>query len=606
MPVTAEQLQAEDTAHDQAAINDSKTKAAQASFDIGERNGATTAEGAHDALKDPPANTLTRWAGNLPQNISTALIDDAVSTADTFHSITGWMDQHRGHIVEDAHNAAVDATSNAMTSASNAVSRGAYAAVGQKAPASTAPAPFEPTLEKPDPVDPVYDHVRDTVMNLRDHLAVQDPNAADEATQSILRVGIPALGWSRFLSGIGVVSKIWNAVGTDALTGGVSQGAHDPRFADMLALGRHTEGKYIDALGTADPTGGLLNHYTNFMTDRSNESEVEGRLKGALDFVLGGAAVAPLFHAIPQVLRQGFDVLAMGMDAGIGKTSDVFTLPSYQRGSFSTRQIGEAPLPADSKIVSPKSADEIPPSDLKLEDENKGQNYPMAAGAPGKDALGADNALTSARSFLKAQTEAGHEGSAHSMITALSQHIDASTPDGAFYKDILGRLSAKNLDTQITQPGSGLHPSIKDAGPNNAGHYSGAEDTMALYPRAFKDNATLVHTVAHEAVHAATVKAIRDTPGVKTALSGLMNEAIQGADALAAKDKYGFKNPKEFVAEAEANPRFQQLLKNTKSADGRPLWDHYKEVIGGIFGITGAAIAAPQFDKLLTKENTGA
>ncbi|MGO9304164.1 MAG: hypothetical protein ACLP3R_10755 [Candidatus Korobacteraceae bacterium] len=334
MPVTAEQLQAEDTAHDQAAINDSKTKAAQASFDISERNGATTAADAHDALRGPPANTVARWAMNLPQNIGTALIDDAVNTADTFHSITGWMDQHRGHIVEDARNAAVDATSNAMTSASNAASRGIYAAVGQKAPAFLAPAPFEPTLEKPDPVDPVYDHVRDTVMNLRDHLAVQDPNAADEATQSILRVGIPALGWSRFLSGIGVASKIWKAVGTDALTGGVSQGAHDPRFADMVALGRHTEGKYIDALGTADPTGGLLNHYINFMTDRSNESEVEGRLKGALDFVLGGAAVAPLFHAMPQVLRQGYDVLAMGMDAGIGKTSDVFSGPKYQVGAI--------------------------------------------------------------------------------------------------------------------------------------------------------------------------------------------------------------------------------------------------------------------------------
>ena len=398
---TLEELQASDDAYNQATISQNNAAAAHAALSSAPTDGSTPAWDAHDARNKPPENTVARWMMNLPQNIGTSLIDVAVNAADTYHSIVGWADQHRGRMIADAYSGAVDATSNAMTSASNAVSRGAYAAMGQKAPAGVAAAPPEPVVTKPDPVDPVYDHTRSAVMALRDHLAVQDPNTADDVTQGLLKVLVPAIGFSRFLSGLGVASKLYNMIGTDALTGGITQGVHDPRTADMLALGRHVERKYIGALNTADDSGGLLNYYIDHMTDRSG-SDGENRLKNALDFVVGGTVLAPLFHLVPQVLKQGMDTIAMGMDAGIGKTSDVFSGPAYQRGSFSTRQIGEAPLPADSKIVSPKSADEIPPSDLKLEDENKGQNYPMAAGAPGKDALGADNALTSARSFLKA------------------------------------------------------------------------------------------------------------------------------------------------------------------------------------------------------------
>ena len=329
---TPEELQASDDAYNQATISQNNAAAAHAALSSAPTDGSTPAWDAHDARNKPPENTVARWMMNLPQNIGTSLIDAAVSTADTFHSIAGWADQHKDHLIADAYNGAVNATSDAMTSASNAVSRGAFAAVGQKAPAGVAAAPPEPVVTKPDPVDPVYDHTRSAVMALRDHLTVQDPNTADEVTQGLLRVAIPAVGFSRLLSGFGVASKLYNAIGTDALTGGLSQGAHDPRMADMLALGRHVESKYIDAMNTADDTGGLLNHYINWMTDRSTESDAEGHFKNALDFAVGGTALAPLFHAVPQVLKQGMDGLATAMDAGIGKTSDVFSGPAYQKG----------------------------------------------------------------------------------------------------------------------------------------------------------------------------------------------------------------------------------------------------------------------------------
>ena len=201
----------------------------------------------------------------------------------------------------------------------------------RKRPLVWPPRPRNPLSRNPIRLTP-YDHTRSAVMALRDHLTVQDPNTADEVTQGLLRVAIPAVGFSRLLSGFGVASKLYNAIGTDALTGGITQGAHDPRMADMLALGRHVESKYIDAMNTADDTGGLLNHYINWMTDRSTESDAEGHFKNALDFAVGGTALAPLFHAVPQVLKQGMDTIARGMDAGIGKTSDVFSGPAYQKG----------------------------------------------------------------------------------------------------------------------------------------------------------------------------------------------------------------------------------------------------------------------------------
>jgi hypothetical protein len=206
---------------------------------------------------------------------------------------------------------------------------------------------------------------------------------------------------------------------------------------------------------------------------------------------------------------------------------------------------------------------------------------------------------------LKAQTDAGHEGSLHAMVSALSQHLDTSTQDGAFYKDIFDRLASKNLQTRITAPGIGLHKSVDKLPDKLAGMYSGTEDTIALYPRAFKSNESTAHILAHEAVHAATSQAIDTQPAVKTAIGNLIAEAKDNASDLG-KDAYGFKNEKEFVAEAESNPKFQKQLKQMKSDDGRPLWDHYKEVIGGIFGLGAAAVAAPQFEKLLTGENKGA
>jgi hypothetical protein len=252
-----------------------------------------------------------------------------------------------------------------------------------------------------------------------------------------------------------------------------------------------------------------------------------------------------------------------------------------------------------------KMSDLAPPSPPAPATDLVGDADKLSGAASAKSPLEKDPTISNLRAMVEAQNDKGHEGSVHSIATTLGKYIDASTPDGKFYQGLLQNISDKGLDTKIVPPGNGTHPSLSKAKLGQAGRYSPIDDTMAMYPTSFGSNKNFIHTFTHEAVHAATVDAIGKDPAVAKALSDLIVEAkgSPSAELLKTQDKYGIRNvkkPEELVAEAESNPRLQQFLKTTKSADGRSLWDHYKEVIGGIFGLSGAVIAGPQFEKLMT------
>lgn len=73
-----------------------------------------------------------------------------------------------------------------------------------------------------------------------------------------------------------------------------------------------------------------------------------------------------------------------------------------------------------------------------------------------------------------------------------------------------------------------------------------------------------IHTALHEAVHAGTVRAITDDIGLRMEIREIMDYVQSQFDAAAYNDqtKYGFKNEKEFVAEALTSHEFQQLLRD--------------------------------------------
>jgi hypothetical protein len=212
----------------------------------------------------------------------------------------------------------------------------------------------------------------------------------------------------------------------------------------------------------------------------------------------------------------------------------------------------------------------------------------------------------------------GQGVSLHGGLQVLSSGLSRNTPQGAFYGEIVDRLLAKNLSTQVVASGTGYHgtPSLM----SNFGTHHMQTDTIAIHQPALDgSNQAVLHTFVHEAVHAATVRELATNPdsaeafkSILTEAKGLAKPAKEGETSsalagLSETNRYGLTDPKEFIAEAEANPRFQQALKDTNSPDGTSLWSKYKLAIGQILGLGSVAIGSKAFDKLLTKqENDGA
>lgn len=596
MAVNVQDLQAQDDAYaKQAADNQAAQKA-------------------KDSQPQQPPSLLEQFASN-PGRMTVNTIDNALTMASTF---TGLPDLNKVR----------DVAAGAVTGAANV----ADTAV------KTAPL-LNPATMFSGGESPIWEHAKSSVLDFRDAIAVTDPTLGDSLTQGVAQIIPSFLGYSRLLSGL---HGFANTVAAGGLADASAMAPGDTRIADLLALGRHSEGKFgqvlnqIAAPGTM--SGTLLDHYINFLGHNGPESEAESRFKNVIDGAVGNVAFSALLHSVGTGLKYGTQGLRYAIDNGVGSASDM--MPSNQRGSIDWRNPGgEAPLRADDKIVArgvPQDMS-LSPADRAAErervaaqrDREDGTNRefvpePIPANAAEREGAAAnrdkadvsplesDAALSMARTHVQSQIAAGREGSIHDISTSLAQHMDTSTEEGSFYKGLLDQISQKNLETKIVKPGSGLLPSQENASPSMLGKHNQLEDTVAIYKRGFKDNASFVHTFAHESVHAATVDAINSQPAVRNALSGLMNEALQSPEAakLGKQDGYGFKNPKEFVAEIESNPTLQKAMKRAKAEDGRPIWDHYKEVIGGIFGLTGAAVTHPLWDQVLTgkkeKEKSGA
>ena len=272
----------------------------------GDQHQAQQAQEAFTKAAPPPqeqSGGLQHWFTNLPNNIGSGLINAAVNTADAAHSAWKWMDE--GQRDAEAQLAAKnggpspDARQRAEEADGNAI----------------------PT--------PEYDDVRNAIQNFNQkYVAVQNPTLSDNITQGVAQFGIPFLGWSKAVSTIGGVGKLAAAGRTifaEAATAATAQGAHDGRFADMVELGKHTEGKFADALNAITPDGSLLNGYLNYMTNHDNEGEFEGRLKNVVDTVTGSAVISPILTAGAKMLKGGMDGLRYSLENGVGSIDQLAT-----------------------------------------------------------------------------------------------------------------------------------------------------------------------------------------------------------------------------------------------------------------------------------------
>jgi hypothetical protein len=98
------------------------------------------------------------------------------------------------------------------------------------------------------------------------------------------------------------------------------------RMADLLAVGRTTEGKLGDALRALGPHG--LNAYVNYLTSRKSETEAQGRFKNVLDGLGVNAVSIPLLHAAAVTLKQGQRALRAAADMGGRQFTDFAPPPA--------------------------------------------------------------------------------------------------------------------------------------------------------------------------------------------------------------------------------------------------------------------------------------
>lgn len=242
----------------------------------------------------------------------------------------------RGHVTSSA----IDGIVNEVEQWGTAAKR-----VGQDAVAGTATAvkntmDFVSSQHPDDPNDPanaptpLWDHAKSAVMDFRDSVAVKDPNIVDGLAQGAAQLVGPFMAYSKALSGL---HGFANTVAAGAVTDVTALAPHDMRTADLIALGRQTDTKIGAVLRTLGPYG--LNAYVNFLSDRTNETEAEGRFKNALDGLGANLVVSPLIHAAGIVVKQGTAATRYLAENGVRNTvgdmiADPKVGPSAQEGKI--------------------------------------------------------------------------------------------------------------------------------------------------------------------------------------------------------------------------------------------------------------------------------
>lgn len=271
-----------------------------------------------DASKAPP--TLGQRFAVPQAPVTTSMLDSIVAEAQNWGTAAKRVGQ--------------DAVAGATTGAVN-IADAAGAAIstsGKEMAAEADPAHAAEAEAGTLPTSPIWDHAKAHILDFRDAVAVKDPNIVDRLTQGVAQLAVPFAGYSRVLSGLHGVANMVVAGGATDLT---ALAPHDMRTADVLSLGRQTEGKLGEVLRTLAPDGSAQNAYINFLADRGNESEALGRFKNVLDGFGVNLIATPLLSAVATTLKQGTAGLRYMVDNGVGSAGDFMPAGSRasQRGS---------------------------------------------------------------------------------------------------------------------------------------------------------------------------------------------------------------------------------------------------------------------------------
>lgn len=292
--------------------------------------------------KEPAApeqqSFLQRWTAPIAR-VTMPLLDSAVSEADQWGTAAKRVGQDAAAGVTTAAVNTADALGSAITTS------------GRGLAMAEDPAHADAALQGQFPISPIWDHAKASILDFRDAIAVKDPNIVDSLAQAGAQLAVPFAGYSRALSSI---HGFANMIAAGAITDATALAAHDPRMADLVALGKHTEGKLGEVLRALMPDGSAQNAYISYLTDRGNESEAEGRFKNILDGFGANLITVPLLTAAATVLKQGGPALRYAAENfGPGPVG-----PAAQRGHIQLNASGEsaASLEAINRMKAEKKA----------------------------------------------------------------------------------------------------------------------------------------------------------------------------------------------------------------------------------------------------------
>jgi hypothetical protein len=162
----------------------------------------------------------------------------------------------------------------------------------------------------------------------------------------------------------------------------------------------------------------------------------------------------------------------------------------------------------------------------------------------------------------------------------------AGTPDGSVLSKIVGLIMRAGVNPKVRV----LSDQEFDADFTNTrgrpAFYDTDTDTITIR----QSSAGHDYLIAHEAIHAATVQALRTDAAFLREMLSIRDQAISaiGSDSgFYGLTEHGgaFANAAEFVAEAMGNEGFQSELSKIKAESGS-LWSRFKSLLGSIFGFS--------------------
>ncbi len=342
------------------------------------------AQAAFDAWTPPPAkdaqpHPMAGPAGTPPDPIQAAMapapktptpsfLDSVVSYADNYKSRLGDIANRLGAVIPSSplvRPLISGAIKGAVKTADSVGSM--LESSGRGLAAAEDPAHAQEALNGPDISHPIYDAARKVIMDMRDAIAIKDPNLPQSLIEGFGQFAGPYALYSRMLGSFGTAANLFKgegalaafgnkvaakaastatAVGADAITNATANAPHDPRVADLLALHKDAEGKYVDMLSSIASSDNPLypvHEYINYLAS-PDHSEAEGRWKNVLDGLNVFGALAGVFFGGAATFKTGWGAMHIMADNNMGSMGDL--MPANQEGKIGYHGTPNAPFEA--------------------------------------------------------------------------------------------------------------------------------------------------------------------------------------------------------------------------------------------------------------------